>query len=73
MKLFEKDRKRFDKYLQQPIETIRETELEVIFGSTENKNPITFPAVPCEACRKCNLKLERYFPPPAPQIRPVRS
>ena len=43
MKLFEKDRKRLDKYLQQPIETIGETELEVIFGSTENKNPITKP------------------------------
>ena len=43
MKLFVKDRKRLDKYLQQPIETIGETELEVIFGSTENKNPITKP------------------------------
>ena len=41
MKIFEKDRKRFEKYLQQPIETIGETELEVIFGLTENKNPVT--------------------------------
>ena len=43
MKLFEKDNQRFDKYLQQPIEAVGETELEVIFGSTEYKNPITKP------------------------------
>ena len=43
MKLFEKDNQRLYKYLQQPIESVGETELEVIFGSTENKNPITKP------------------------------
>ena len=41
MKLFDKQKPNAYKYIQQSLENNEDTELEIIFGSSEYKNPIT--------------------------------